>query len=200
MKGRPPKLDLEKLKLSKEDADVNLEALKSRWEQYEKLRKNGKMPTSFIALEAMSVVAAATEQGLSEEQIQSSFPKEWGTETFNIPVSFLNVIRDCWFRYRDPDKTLLLGQAFGIESLQGQGFRPVKSKILKMDLHRQYAHRVIQEYYVPDQQDNPLPLIDVYANVAADLNTSIGTVKTAYLKYGPKIKAGLKDKGIILGK
>ena len=69
-----------------------------------------------------------------------------------------------------------------------------------MDLHRQYAHRVIQEYYVPDQQDNPLPLIDVYANVAADLNTSIDTVKTAYLKYGPKIKAGLKDKGIILGK
>ena len=35
MKGRPPKLDLEKLKLSKEDADVTLEALRSRWEQYE---------------------------------------------------------------------------------------------------------------------------------------------------------------------
>ena len=199
MKGRPPKLDLEKLKLSKEDADVNLEALKSRWEQYEKLRKNGKMPTSFIALEAMSVVAAATEQGLSEEQIQSSFPKEWGTETFNIPVSFLNVIRDCWFRYRDSE-TLLMGRAFGIDSLQGQGFHPVKSKISTVDRHRKYAHRVIQEYYVPDQQDNPLPLIDVYANVAADLNTSIGTVKTAYLKYGPKIKAGLKEKGIILEK
>jgi hypothetical protein len=199
MKGRPPKLDLEKLKLSKEDADVNLEALKSRWEQYEKLRKNGKMPTSFIALEAMSVVAAAAEQGLSEEQIQSSFPKEWGTETFNIPVSFLNVIRDCWFRYRDSE-TLLMGRAFGIDSLQGQGFHPVKSKISTVDRHRKYAHRVIQEYYVPDQQDNPLPLIDVYANVAADLNTSIDTVKTAYLKYGPKIKAGLKDKGIILGK
>ena len=199
MKGRPPKLDLEKLKLSKEDADVNLEALKSRWEQYEKLRKNGKMPTSFIALEAMSVVAAATEQGLSEEQIQSSFPKEWGTETFNIPVSFLNVIRDCWFRYRDSE-TLLMGRAFGIDSLQGQGFHPVKSKISTVDRHRKYAHRVIQEYYVPDQQDNPLPLIDVYANVAADLNTSIDTVKTAYLKYGPKIKAGLKEKGIILEK
>jgi len=199
MKGRPPKLDLEKLKLSKEDADVNLEALKSRWEQYEKLRKNGKMPTSFIALEAMSVVAAATEQGLSEEQIQSSFPKEWGTETFNIPVSFLNVIRDCWFRYRDSE-TLLMGRAFGIDSLKGQGFHPVKSKISTVDRHRKYAHRVIQEYYVPDQQDNPLPLIDVYANVAADLNTSIGTVKTAYLKYGPKIKAGLKEKGIILEK
>ena len=199
MKGRPPKLDLEKLKLSKEDADVNLEALKSRWEQYEKLRKNGKMPTSFIALEAMSVVAAAAEQGLSEEQVQSSFPEEWGTETFNIPVSFLNVIRDCWSRYRDSE-TLLMGRAFGIDSLQGQGFHPVKSKISTVDRHRKYAHRVIQEYYVPDQQDNPLPLIDVYANVAADLNTSIDTVKTAYLKYGPKIKAGLKDKGIILEK
>ena len=199
MKGRPPKLDLEKLKLSKEDADVTLEALKSRWEQYEKLRKNGEMPTSFIALEAMSVVATAAEQGLSEEQIQSSFPKEWGTETFNIPVSFLNVIRDCWFRYRGSE-TLPMGQAFGVENLKGQGSHLVKSKISTVDLHRKYARRVIQEYYVPDQQDNPLPLIDVYANVAADLNTSIDTVKTAYLKYGPKIKAGLKEKGIILKK
>ena len=49
MKGRPPKLDLEKLKLKKENADDILEALKSRWEQYEDLRKNGEMPTSFIA-------------------------------------------------------------------------------------------------------------------------------------------------------
>jgi len=199
MKGRPPKLDLEKLKLSKEDADVNLEALKSRWEQYEKLRKNGEMPTSFIALEAMSVVAVAAEQGLSEEQIQSSFPEEWGRETFNIPVSFLNVIRDCWSRYRGSE-TLLMGQAFGVENLKGQGSHPVKSKISTIDLHRKYARRVIQEYYVPDQQDNPLALIDVYANVAADLNVSIDTVKAAYLKYGPKIKAGLKEKGLILGK
>ena len=75
MKGRPPKLDLEKLKLNKENAGDNLEALKSRWEQYEDLRKNGEMPTSFIALEVMSVIAAAEEQGFSEEQIQSTFPK-----------------------------------------------------------------------------------------------------------------------------
>ena len=67
-----------------------------------------------------------------------------------------------------------------------------------MDLHRKYAHQVIQEYYVPDQQDNPRALIDVYADVAADLGVSIDTVKAAYLKYSPKIKAGLKENGIIL--
>ena len=198
MKGRPPKLDLEKLKLNKENTGDILEALKSRWEQYEDLRKNGEMPTSFIALEVMSVIAAAEEQGFSEEQIQSTFPKKWGAETINIPVSFLNVIRDCWSRYRG-SKTLLLGQAFGVENLKGQGSHPVKSKISTMDLHRKYARRVIQEYYVPDQQDNPRALIDVYADVAADLSVSIDTVKAAHLKYGPKIKAVLKEKGVILG-
>jgi len=34
--------------------------------------------------------------------------------------------------------------------------------------------------------------------VAADLGVSIDTVKAAYLKYSPKIKAGLKENGIIL--
>ena len=41
----------------------------SFWEQYEDLRKNGEMPTSFIALEVISVIVAAEEQGFSEEQI-----------------------------------------------------------------------------------------------------------------------------------
>ena len=66
-----------------------------------------------------------------------------------------------------------------------------------MDLHRKYAHRVIQEYYVPDQQDKPRALIDVYADVAANFGVSIDTVKAAYLKYSPEIKASLKEKGII---
>ena len=196
MKGRPPKLDLEKLKLNKENAGDILEALKSRWEQYEDLRKNGEMPTSFIALEVMSDIAAAEEQGFSEEQIQSTFPKKWGAETINIPASFLSVIRDCWWRYRDSE-TLLLGEAFGVENLNGQGSHPVKSKISTIDLHRKYARCVIEKYYVPDQEDNPRALIDVYADVAADLGVSIDTVKAAYLKYSPKIKAGLKEKGII---
>ncbi|MDC1412631.1 hypothetical protein N8370_07865 [Amylibacter sp.] len=197
MKGRPPKLDLEKLKLNKENSGDYLEALKSRWEHYEDLRKSGEMPTSFIALEVISVIAATEEHGFSEEQIQSTFPKEWGAETINIPVSFLNVIRDCWWRYRD-SKTLLLGKAFGIENLNRQGSHPVKSKISTIDLHRKYARCVIREYYVPDQEDNPRALIDVYADVAADLGVSIDTVKAAYLKYSPKIIAGLKEKGIIL--
>ena len=134
--------------------------------------------------------------GFSEEQIQSTFPKKWGAETINIPVNFLNVIRDCWWRYRDSE-TLLLGEAFGVENLNGQGSHPVKSKISTMDLHRKYARCVIREYYVPDQEDNPRALIDVYADVAADLGVSIDTVKAAYLKYSPKIKADLKEKGII---
>ena len=46
MKGRPPKLDLEKLKLNKENAGDNLEALKSRWEQYEAPYKGDRGPVS----------------------------------------------------------------------------------------------------------------------------------------------------------
>ena len=91
----------------------------------------------------------------------------------------------------------MLGEAFGVENLNGQGSHPIKSKISTMDLHRKYAHNVIQKYFVPDRQGNPRALIDVYADVAADLGVSIDTVKAAYLKYSPKIKAGLKEKGII---
>jgi len=195
MTKRPPKLNIEKLRSAKETS-TELEALRARLRQFEDARKIERMPTTFIALEAMASIIGGAERGYSAAEMASTFPDEWGDQSLLVPACFLFALRDCWLKYKDKGY-LTMGEAFGLESAHGQGSGSVKSKLATADKHRKYAQLVCTEFYAQNDPKKLMSLNKIYELIADNESVSTDTIKKAYYKYGPEISKGLKAKGII---
>ena len=198
-KTRAPIVSVEALKDFKESIqDRELLRLAYRLEFFEDLRKSKKLNTPFIALEALGAFAGGKENGRSEEDLQSCWPKEWGTETITLPLSLILALREGWHDYKNAPTGKKLGESFKIEGGR-QGNHPMKTRLATIDRARKLAREVESRYLRIEGDPDSLPKNEVMFEVAIAYGVGFETVKDACDAYSIAMRRELEALRILKG-
>ena len=198
-KPRGPKLSVTGLQNYKDAvADGELWQLNNRLEILERLRKEEKLNTPFIALEALGALSGGVVSGRTERQLRTVWPSEWGNETITVPLALLLVLSEVWVKYKQPENKLTLGEAFEIEG-GGQGKHPMKSILATIDRDRHLANKVEFLYIKKEDDENPLRLEEAITEVADKEGLAFETVGQAHEKYKKYTRTTLTDVGVLKG-
>lgn len=198
-KPRGPMVDREALEEWKKGvADQELVSLSFRFEILETMREAGTLNTRFIALEALGALASARESGRPEEALRSCWPKDWGDNTLNVPLSLLLALRDGWTDYKNAYSGKSLGEALKIEG-GGQGAQPMKVKLANIDRARALANAVEARYQQIEQELDAISLVEAYTEVAIAHGVSPDTVKNAHKDHAPSIRREMFALGLLKG-
>ncbi|WP_149754622.1 hypothetical protein [Roseivivax sediminis] len=192
-KPRPPIVNADALAGGRDD----ISALAARLRQYEALRNQGEITTSFIAFEAIAALMGGIAEGYSEDEIAKAWPREvWGTDTVSVPAALLRQIAQCWIKYRDPENESTLGEVFRVEG-RGAGSHRAASIQRTRDKSRRLANLAIVKYLAEGASKEPLSVEAACAHVAEQEGVKSGTVEKAWKKYKPEIWPQLIEMGLI---
>lgn len=198
-KPRGPMVDREALaEWKKGVADEEVVSLSFRLETLETMRKAGTLNTRFLALEALGALASARKSGRPEETLRSCWPKDWGDNTLNVPLSLLLALRDGWTDYKNAYSGKSLGEAFKIEG-GGQGAQPMKVTLANIDRARALANAVEARYQQIEQELDAISLIEAYTEVAHAHGVSLDTVQNAHKAHAQSIRREMAALGLLKG-
>lgn len=202
-KIRAPDIDLEALRALKGDPyRLQLLQLEKRFEQFEELRQAKKLPTTFIAFEALAALNGALSQGFDQRELQSTWPKDWGTRTVEVPEALIIVLAMAWQDYRGEYKTKSMAQAFGLEG-KGTNTRKRLRKMEDEDRDRGWANEVALEYLLAKFEAEP-PNLEMIIHKVADRHSDGTTdksvsIRRAYDRFKGAIYANLRALGVLRG-
>lgn len=202
-KSRAPELDLVALKEFRNNLKApEIFRMHQLLHHYEGLRKKGGLPTTFIAFEAIFMLAEGLKAGICPKQLNEIWPDEWDNQTLEVPIQLLFEIALGWSTYVGADGEQSLGQAFGMEGSLSTGRKALtKRNIAKKQLR--YANAVELEYISSGQDGKGKTLQTVYEEVADAFSRSEGkiipveTVINAHKEFGAQARNQLKLMGII---
>jgi hypothetical protein len=198
-KPRGPLVSASEVKRVKADIkDREILRLAYRMEILEGLRKDGVLNMSFIALEALGALSGALLSGRTEAELQTTWPKEWGTEAITLPLALILALRDGWEGYRQAPTGRSLGEALRIEG-GGQGSSLMKAKLATIDRARGLARQIESKYVEIEGDPNPMRLDDAIHEVALAHNVSFKTAKEAHKAHRNDIRDGLTDLELLKG-
>lgn len=198
-KSRAPTVSIEGLKQHKEAiSDRELWQLNNRFEELERLRKEGVLNTRFIALEALGALSDFLVSEKTENELKTTWPQEWGQETVTVPLVLLLALRDAWTDYKQAPTGKKLGESFKIEGGK-QGGHPMKAKLATIDNARKLAREVEVIYFRIEGEENTARLDDAIQTVATKNKLSFGTVEEAHSEHRDYIRSGLTDVGVLKG-
>jgi len=194
--SRAPKIDLTALRELKGDlARPAILGLSKRFEQFEALRRSRKLPTTFIAFEAISALMAGRIEGYAPQELEKSWPTEWGTQKIELPVALVAALASAWGEYRDHIGAKPLGAVFQLEGKSNKSRKTVTNAIL-LDRDRRVAQAVELAYLVGAYEKVPTTIEEAQERVAQETNNSNDTVKKAHRKYRSEVRTTLKELGI----
>jgi hypothetical protein len=199
-KPRPPTLNIDALTNLKANTD-KIDVLKARLLQFEKLRIEKKLPTTYIAFEALSSLLGGRVEGHSDCELRRAWPECWGDSTVEVPATLLKALTSAWDEYKGATSGRSLGEVFGVEG-GGQGRSKMKNKQATRDFHQRLANEVASFYVAAGaagEDAQPISLEEACAHIAQQYSISAELVKKAYAKYNPETLKGLKEKGILKG-
>ena len=198
-KSRSEKLDLEKLKAIRADLKApEILQMSQRLEYYEELRLQGELPTTFIALEALSMLVGGLEEGHSKEALSSAWPNDWDEETFEVPKHLIAALVTPWLSYKELEGEKSLGQVFGLEPSLSTSRKTVTSMKVK-DQHLSLANEVELNYLAAGTEGKGSTLEAIIEGVASAKDISFETVKNAHKAHKERIRNGLRSVGLLRG-
>jgi len=165
--------------------------LTSRLEELDIEHRDGKLPSTYIALDALGAFVGCRLEGYSDEEWRATWPEIWGTEEISVPLVLLVALRDAWFDYKVAPIGKTLGESFHLEGL---GARGVKGRKQTRDKSKGLSNRVLNEYICAEGE---ISLEDAIAIVAESQGVAFKTVEKAYQECGPETRKRLARFGII---
>ena len=194
-KPSPPKLNRDGLKefRSSTDDKAELIALASRFETYQTSLKTHELTTTFIAFEALAAFCGGRLEGYSDEDLQTTWPKDWGSDAAKVPFTLLMALSRAWMKYQTSPKGTTLGEAFGLEG-GGQGRQRIKDRQATRDKHKKLSNKVLIEYLSPEGR---ISVENAIAIVAEAEDVPFKTVERAYHECAPETRKRLARFGII---
>jgi hypothetical protein len=117
-----------------------IEITKNRFNMLDEYRKKDNLPTTYIALEALSFFQACREQGYTDDRLRVAWSEPWGKEEVVVPSALLNTLMTAWLTYRDAPSGTTSGESFGLEG-DAQG----KSKKHKLQMTRDHSRGIAQQ-------------------------------------------------------
>lgn len=179
----PTKEQVEALLEFISDKNNSLRTASYRLDGLSELVEKGQLPLAFLAFETLEQLAIAHENGIDSDEYLKVVPELFASRTINVPIFVLNTILSCWgdFITSDPTKASL-EKSFGFAAPKPSG-NPIQHVIEKLQNDRYLAQRVIIHQIKAWSDGNKLPLVQVFADVAAEEKVNSQTVKNAWYKH-----------------
>jgi hypothetical protein len=195
-KSRAPKINKEKL-AENSPLVTKLSGRKTLFKEYQQQVERDELNHSFVALLALREMRFLRNHGYSEEEIETIIPNEWRQGTpVCVPESLLIEILSRFEDYLDAGPGKTFGECFGIEG-GGQGRVSMRDRHRKTNERIEISNAVGDEYYGASADEQPISVEAAIAKVAEQKGISESKARMAYNLKKPRLKAGLKARGII---
>ncbi len=142
--------------------------------------RDGKLNNEILALETLlSVFSTLADDGRTHSDIKSAYPLEsWQEETVEVPAELLRPLVQAWVKYKDSGPQKTFGECLGTEG-GGQGKKPLKAALKRVNLGKKYSNAVRLEYLVAQHDGGRISWEQAISIVAENENESVATVKRA---------------------
>lgn len=194
-KPRPPKVNEENLKQAKSQTS-QITTLKSRFELLEEHRKEGLLPTSYIAFDALSALFGGLKEGYTYEELHKAWPSDWGKEEMIVPSALVAVLYNGWTEYIASDCKQSLGEVFDLGG-GTQGKKKVRDILKTADVNRKLSREVDALYMASGITSEPISIEKAYASIAEKHCLSEDKVRKAHNKFNKKVRKKLNESKII---
>jgi len=175
------------------DENNSLRTARYRLDGFSELVEKGQLPLAFLAFETLEQLITADENGIDSVECLDVVPEPFASRTINVPVFVLNTILNCWgdFVSSDPTKASL-EKSFGFAATKPSG-NPIQHVIEKLQNDRYLAQQVFIHRIKAWSDGKKLPLVQAFADVAAEEKVSSQTVKNAWYKHRSFYKKFIRE-------
>lgn len=182
--------------MERADHSKQLNRMRGRINQYERLMREEKITNGFIALEVIMLLYDARESGISDQELSEIWPHAWGDQGIFLPFVLVTEIVQGWHRYRDDYSSMSLEEALKVQK-PGKGRKPIKSKMDTIDRETKRSNRVIREYILARQKGDSISFEEAARRAAHILNTPYDTIWAAWKKNRRILISILKQEGVL---
>ena len=160
--------------------DRKLTETKQYFDSLERLRVNGKTPTTLVSFEVLRTLHNGIENGFSNKAVLGALPKSMGNETIEVPVAVIRSLISAWEHHKRSKKKNF-EKSFGLSGSNNSRKPLTRLEIQKMEKY--YTRRVFELRLEGMLDSKKVRVIDAVEQVAEETEVSDQTVQNAYKKH-----------------
>ncbi|MCH1428373.1 MAG: hypothetical protein L7V88_04920 [Alphaproteobacteria bacterium] len=171
------------------------------WADYigilDQLRKDHKLPTTYVAFEILDSVFGGLERGHSAEKLIEQLPAELSNNVIPIPAAVIGALLNGWVKYKNSEiHDRDMDKSFGLLGKEAQ--RPPISNMKQLSKELNLVRRVVELTYKAKLDGKAITLFDAFNLVSEneEINVSYETVRKAWYKHRETMNNDLVTKGL----
>ena len=161
----------------------------------DQLRKDHKLPTTYVAFEILDSVFGGLERGHSAEKLIEQLPTELSNNVIPIPAAVIGALLNGWGKYKNSE-IHDMNKSFGLLGKEAQ--RPPISNMKQLSKELNLVRRVVELTYKAKLDGKAITLFDAFNLVSEneEINVSYETVRKAWYKHRETMNNDLVAKGL----
>ena len=161
----------------------------------DQLRKDHKLPTTYVAFEILDSVFGGLERGHSAEKLIEQLPAELSNNVIPIPAAVIGALLNGWVKYKNSE-IHDMDESFGL--LGKEKRRPPISNMKQLSKELNLVRRVVELTYKAKLDGKAITLFDAFNLVSEneEINVSYETVRKAWYKHRETMNNDLVAKGL----
>lgn len=177
------------------DSDRELDALADYIANLEQLKKEQKLPTTYVAFEILENIFSGLENGYSAERLLEKLPIELSNNVVPVPAPVIGALLNGWLKYKNSE-THDMDHSFGL--LGDETRRPPVSNMKQLNKELNLVRQVVGIIYRANLDGKEITLSDAMGVLSEteEIDVSYETIRKAWYKHREKMNNDLLAKGL----
>ena len=161
----------------------------------DQLRKDRKLPTTYVAFEILENVFGGLERGHSAEKLIEQLPAELSNNVIPIPAAVIGALLNGWVKYKNSE-IHDMDKSFGLLGKETQ--RPPISNMKQLSKELNLVRQIVELIYKAKLDGKAITLFEAFNLVSEnkEINVSYETVRKAWYKHRETMNNDLVAKGL----
>ena len=163
----------------------------------EQLRKDRKLPTTYVAFEILDNVFGGLERGHSAEKLIEQLPAELSNNVIPIPAAVIGALLNGWVKYKNSEiHDRDMDKSFGL--LGKETRRPPISNMKQLSKELNLVRQIVELIYKAKLDGKVITLSDAFELVSEneEINVSYETIRKVWYKHRETMNNDLVAKGL----
>jgi len=177
------------------DSDRELDALADYIANLEQLKKEQKLPTTYVAFEILENIFSGLENGYSAERLLEKLPIELSNNVVPVPAPVIGALLNGWLKYKNSE-THDMDHSFGL--LGDETRRPPVSNMKQLNKELNLVRQVVGIIYRANLDGKEITLSEAMGVLSEteEIDVSYETIRKAWYKHRKKMNNDLLAKGL----
>jgi len=177
------------------DSDRELDALADYIANLEQLKKEQKLPTTYVAFEILENIFSGLENGYSAERLLEKLPIELSNNVVPVPAPVIGALLNGWLKYKNSE-THDMDHSFGL--LGDETRRPPVSNMKQLNKELNLVRQVVEIIYNANLDGKEITLSKAMGVLSEteEIDVSYETIRKAWYKHREKMNNDLLAKGL----